>query len=97
MPNFDGTHLANREPRQAGPQIQGPLTGRRRGRCRDDKTTQTDKSEATNENAEDMEVIYRLGRGGRPRGGAGNRLSGGFGQGAGIRNGKGRRRGFGNR
>jgi Family of unknown function (DUF5320) len=27
MPNFDGT----------GPSGQGPLTGRRRGRCRDDK------------------------------------------------------------
>ncbi len=87
MPNFDGT----------GPQGQGPLTGRGRGHCRDIKTSQTEKSEAAIENAENKEVIYGLGRGGRPRGGAGNRFGGGFGQGAGRRNGRGRGRGFGNR
>ncbi len=70
MPNLNGT----------GPQGQGPLTGRRSGRCRD-----TEKAEAQNKSSESKEVIYGLGRGGRPRGG------GGFGKGRGAR------RGFGNR
>jgi hypothetical protein len=83
MPSFDGT----------GPLGQGAMTGRRRGRCRDTQTAQTDKiSEQAGEN---KEVIYGLGRGGRPRGGSGlgNRFGGGYGQGRG----RGRGRGFGNR
>ncbi|HSL88408.1 MAG TPA: DUF5320 domain-containing protein [Ignavibacteriaceae bacterium] len=70
MPNLDGT----------GPQGQGPLTGRRRGRCRD-----SEKSEAQQKAEKSGEVIYGLGRGGRPKGG------GGFGKG----HGQGRRRGYG--
>ena len=68
MPNFDGT----------GPQGQGAMTGRRRGRCRVIEKNQIEKNENQN-------VVYGLGRGGIPRGG------GGFG------NGRGARRGFGNR
>ena len=73
MPNLDGT----------GPQGQGAMTGRRRGRCRDTETKQIEKTE--NQNIESNNVVYGLGRGGRPHGG------GGFG------NGHGARRGFGNR
>lgn len=79
MPNFDRT----------GPQGQGAMTGRRRGRCNDTKTTQTEKS--TEQSADNKEVVYGLGRGGRPRGG------GGFGNGGGKGQGRGRGRGFGNR
>lgn len=80
MPNFDRT----------GPQGQGAMTGRKRGRCLDNQTTQT-----TEQSADIKEAIYGLGRGGRPRGGGGlgNRFGGGFGKGAG----RGRGRGFGNR
>ena len=69
MPNLDGT----------GPQGQGPLSGRKRGRCRGNE-----KTDSQNQSAENKEVIYGLGRGGRPRGG------GGLGNGQG----QGRRRGF---
>jgi hypothetical protein len=79
MPNFDRT----------GPQGQGAMTGRRRGRCNDTKTTQTEKS--TEQSADNKEVVYGLGRGGRPRGG------GGFGNGGSKVQGRGRGRGFGNR
>lgn len=48
MPNFDGT----------GPQGQGPLTGRKRGRCKNPKRTD-----------QNGEIIYGRGRGGRTRGG----------------------------
>lgn len=75
MPGFD----------QTGPMGQGPLTGRRRGRCRDTQTTQTEKT--SGQNIESKEVLG-LGRSGRPRGGAG------FGKGGGR---GGRRRGLGNR
>ena len=75
MPNFDGT----------GSMGQGAMTGRRMGRCRDTQTTQTEKSE--NQTAGNKDVVYGLGRGGRPRGG------GGYGKGQG----RGRGRGFGNR
>ena len=68
MPNLDGT----------GPQGQGAMTGRKRGRCRVIEKNQIEKTENKN-------VVYGLGRGGIPRG------SGGFG------NGRGARRGFGNR
>jgi len=80
MPNFDRT----------GPQGQGLMTGRRRGRCKDTQTTQNEKS--TEQTAENKEIVYGLGRGGRTRGGGGfaNRLGGGFGNGGG----RGRGRGF---
>lgn len=80
MPNFDGT----------GPTGQGAMTGRRRGRCRDSKNDVSEKNaEQSNKNEE---VIYGLGRGGRPRGGGfGNRFGGGKGSG------RGRGRGFGGR
>ena len=83
MPNLDGT----------GPEGKGALTGRRRGKCRDTQITQVEKTE--NQSAEDKEVNYGLGRGGRPRGrgGFGNRFGGGVGKGQG----RGRGRGFGNR
>jgi hypothetical protein len=74
MPNFDGKGL----------QGQGSLTGRRRGRCADNEN-----SNQQNESAENKEIIYGLGRGGRPCGG------GGFGQGQKGQQGQGRRRGFG--
>lgn len=73
MPNFDGT----------GPQGQGSLTGRRRGRCRDNEN-----SNKKNQSAENKEIVYGIGRGGRPRGG-------GFGQGLKGTQGQGRKRGFG--
>jgi hypothetical protein len=67
MPNLNGT----------GPQGEGPLTGRRRGRCRD-----TEKSETQKNPSENKDVIYGLGRGGKPHGG-------------GTGKGQGRRKGFG--
>ena len=78
MPNLNGT----------GPQGQGAMTGRRRGRCKDTQSTQTEKSE--NQAAEKKEVVYGLGRGGKPRGG------GGLGNHHGGGSGKGQGRGFGN-
>ena len=85
MPYFDRT----------GPQGQGSMTGRRRGRCRNTQTTQIEKTE--NQSAETNDIIYGLGRGGRPRGGGF-----GFGGAFGYRfSGKGRggggARGYGNR
>jgi len=77
MPNFDRT----------GPQGQGAMTGRKRGRCNDTKTTQTEKT--TEQSTGNKEVVYGLGRGGRPRGG------GGLGNGGGKGQGRGRGRGFG--
>jgi len=74
MPNLDGS----------GPQGQGPLTGRRRGISRD-----SEKSESLKKPEESREVIYGLGRGGKPRGG------GGFGKGQGRRRGYGRNQTFG--
>ena len=59
MPNFNGT----------GPQGQGAMTGRKRGRCRDTETTQNQKTE--NQNVENNNIVYCLGRGGRPRGSGG--------------------------
>jgi len=83
MPNFDKTV----------PQGQGAMTGRRRGRCRDTEKTQIEKAE--NKTAENNDVVYGIGRGGRPRGGGGlgNRHGGGYGKGQG----RGRGRGFGNK
>ena len=73
MPNLDGT----------GPQGQGKMTGRRRGRCSDTESKQNEKTE--NQNVENNNIVYGIGRGGRPRGG------GGFGNGRGARRGFGRR------
>ncbi len=83
MPNFDRT----------GPIGQGAMTGRRRGRCRDTQTTQ--KSNTENQFAENNNVFYGLGRGGRPRGGGGfqNHFNAGFCNGQG----RGQGRGFGNK
>ena len=81
MPNFDRT----------GPMGQGAMTGRKRGRCRDTQTTQIEKSEALTVSAENKEVIYGLGRGGRPRG------EGGLGNRFGFGHGRGRGRGFSNK
>ena len=82
MPNLDGT----------GPSGQGALTGRRRGRCRENQTAQIEKT--SDQTAENKEVVYGLGRGGKPRGGGGlGNRSGGGGKGNGQ--GRGRRRGFG--
>jgi hypothetical protein len=57
MPNLDRT----------GPFGQGPLTGRRRGRCVNTNITQIVNPETKPE--ETKEIIYGVGRGGRPRGG----------------------------
>jgi len=83
MPNFNGT----------GPQGEGAMTGRKRGRCKETKTIQTEKT--TEQSAEKKEVVYGFGRGGKPRGGGGlgNRFGGGYGGGRG----RGRGRGFGNK
>ncbi len=78
MPNFDGT----------GPQGQGAMTGRQRGRCRNVKTPQTTNPE--NQSADKEEVLYGRGRGGNPRGGGmRNRFRGGNGQGNGFGRGAG--------
>lgn len=79
MPNSDKT----------GPKGQGPMTGRKRGRCKDTQIAQTEKS--TEQSAENKEVVYGLGRGGKPRGGGGLGKASGGGKGQG----KGRGRGFG--
>ncbi|MFH1195826.1 MAG: DUF5320 domain-containing protein [bacterium] len=80
MPNLDRT----------GPQGQGAMTGRRRGRCANTQTLQTEKSDA--QTVETKEEILGLGRGGRPRGGGGFGFGGGGGR---KRQGRGRGRGFG--
>ncbi len=74
MPNLDGT----------GPQEQGSLTGRRRGRCSDKEKTDT-----LSKTEENREVIYEHGRCGKPHGGAG------YGKGQRKRNGFGRNQTFG--
>jgi len=76
MPNFNGT----------GPQGEGAMTGRKRGRCKETKTMQTEKT--TDQSAGNKEVVYGLGRGGKPRGGGGfgNHHGGGQGKGRGFRN-----------
>ena len=62
MPGFDKT----------GPMGQGPLTGRRRGRCRDTETTGNQ-----NQPDENKDVVYGVGQGGRPRGGGKGNCHGG--------------------
>ena len=66
------------------PQVE--MTGRKRGRCKETKTIQTEKT--TDQSAENKEVVYGLGRGGKPRGGGGlgNHHGGGKGKGQGFRN-----------
>lgn len=80
MPNLDGT----------GSMGQGAMTGRRRGRCRD-----IENINQQNQSSENKEVVYGIGRGGRPRGGGGfgNRFGGGYGNGQR----RGRGRGYGNK
>jgi len=67
MPNFDRT----------GPQGQGELTGRKRGRCNNTQTAQSEK--ITEQSTENKNIIFGIGRGGEPRGGAGlgNHFGGG--------------------
>jgi len=76
------------------------MTGRKMGNCNKTTSSQTDTagtSEAESKPIKDNEVIYGLGRGGKPFGGGGN----GFGNrnrngnGNGFRGGKGRGRGRG--
>jgi hypothetical protein len=73
MPGFDRT----------GPLGKGRLKGRGRGICRADQNIQIKTTDEPSE--EKKEVLYGLGRGGRPRGGGGfgNRLGRGFGNGGG--------------
>lgn len=73
MPNLDGT----------GPEGKGPLTGRRRGQCRDKKNEDKESIERKN-------FVFGRRRGERPRGGGGSGLGGG-----GRRRGRGFGRGFG--
>ena len=79
MPNLDGT----------GPQGKGPLTGRKRGLCRDKQTTKIEKTE--NQHGENNKSVYSHRRGRQPRrgGGFGNRFSGGYGKGQGRALGRG--------
>ncbi|MBX3007325.1 MAG: DUF5320 domain-containing protein [Melioribacteraceae bacterium] len=73
MPNLNGT----------GPQGQGAMTGRGKGRC---SSTQKNQPDKTTEKATDSaNVVSGLGHGGKPRGGGG----------AGKGQGRGRGRGFG--
>jgi hypothetical protein len=74
MPNFDGT----------GPKGQGKMSGKKKGRCKDTKTTQMVKSE--NQSTENKDVDAKTERGAKPRGGG---MDKGQGRGGG--------RGFGNR
>jgi hypothetical protein len=65
MPNLDKT----------GPQGQGAMTGRKIGRCQNNQTLQIEKSES--QTSVNDNIVYGLGRGGRPRsgGGLGNRTA----------------------
>jgi len=66
MPNFDRT----------GPSGQGPMTGRRQGKCVDNNRT---KSDTEKQSSQDDQVLFGLGRGGRPWGGGRrNRFGGGW-------------------
>jgi hypothetical protein len=60
MPNLDGTR----------PEGRGSLTGRRRGRCREEKTNQTEISD--NKTDSTGKSIYGFGRGRGRRIGQGN-------------------------
>ena len=73
MPNLNGR----------GPLGDGPMTGRKKGRCRETQKTLIENAE--NRQTENKDIIYGIGRGGRRRegDGLGNRLGGGFGNGQG--------------
>lgn len=63
-----------------GPEGKGPMTGRRLGRCKSTKESQTE-----NPTAENKEVVLGIGRGGKPRGGGkGNCVGGRKGSGKGY-------------
>lgn len=57
MPGFDKT----------GPMGQGPMTGRRRGYCYNPQPPEKTDSETNTTN--EKNIIWGVGRGGRPRGG----------------------------
>ncbi len=91
MPGQDGT----------GPMGNGPRTGRGMGRCRPltsrksgqaDQTTDRPETEMESMTPEGDEVMFGVGRGGRPYGGGRGRC---FGGGGGDGRGHGRRRGQG--
>ena len=65
MPNLNGT----------GPQGQGPMTGGRRGSCQVTQKTQNEKSEI--KTAENKNIVYGVGRSGRPFGGGQGNCFGG--------------------
>jgi len=72
-----------------GPTGEGPLTGRKMGNCKKSsgsKEETAEKQEGENTITKANEIIYGLGRGGRPFGGGGN----GFGNRNRNRNGNGR-------
>ncbi len=77
MPNLNGT----------GPQGQGSMSGRKKGRCNETIATQTEKS--TEQSAENKDVVYGIGRGGKARGGGDLGNGGGKGQGRGRGRGRG--------
>ena len=66
MPGFD----------QTGPEGKGPLTGGRRGKCTTSTSEKKDTSQVTTPN-EKEEVVYGVGRGGRPYGGGRGKCYGG--------------------
>lgn len=68
MPNVNGT----------GPKGQGAMTGRRRGRCRVTQTAQIEESKI--QTAENKDIVYGVGRGGKPRGGGRGNCYGGKGK-----------------
>lgn len=71
MPGFNGK----------GPMGKGPMTGRKKGNCRDTKTAQNEKT-ANEQPLENKETDFGAGRGGKPRGGGkGNCFGGGKGKG----------------
>jgi hypothetical protein len=65
MPGFDKT----------GPEGQGPLTGRRKGKCNDADV----ENNLTTEEPKDKsgEIVYGVGRGGKPYGGGRGKCFGG--------------------
>jgi len=65
MPHLDGI----------GPQGQGAMTGGRRGRCCVNQTSQNQESEI--KIAENKNIVYGVGQGGRPFGGGQGNCFGG--------------------
>lgn len=62
-----------------GPMGEGPSTGRRRARCSNKQSVQELRTESRSD--ETKEVVYGVGRGGRPRGGGRGNCYGGKGKG----------------